>query len=117
MLDFYSFRILCVLYCASLSAQALESTVPAVADSKAIASNLPVLFESGGAYVEPEAHPTVWIKDGGLKGFRMKTLSGKAFVAFQNVPFAQPPVESLRFRVSVISLLKQHQSFHVSLRI
>ncbi len=46
-----------------------------------------------------ETFPEVWTKDGGLRGFRMETLSGKQFYAFQNIPFAQAPVGPLRFRV------------------
>jgi len=44
--------------------------------------------------------PVVQIKDGKLRGFIKKSLSGNVFAAFQSIPFAQPPVGPLRFKVS-----------------
>jgi hypothetical protein len=47
---------------------------------------------------EPQ-NPVVQIHDGGLKGFIMKTITGRQFASYQGIPFAQPPVGPLRFKV------------------
>ncbi|ODM96611.1 Esterase E4 [Orchesella cincta] len=43
-------------------------------------------------------NPIISIKDGYLRGFIMETISSRPFAAFQGIPFAQPPVNQLRFQ-------------------
>jgi hypothetical protein len=43
----------------------------------------------------------VTLEQGVLKGYKGKTHSGKPFIGFRSVPYAAPPVGSLRFKVNV----------------
>lgn len=44
-------------------------------------------------------NPTVKIKDGTLEGHVLKTINGREIAAFEGVPYAKPPIGSLRFEV------------------
>lgn len=45
---------------------------------------------------------TLSTKQGTLKGKIMESRNNKKFIAFQNIPFAKPPIGELRFEVSMI---------------
>lgn len=47
----------------------------------------------------PSSNSVVVIGDGALRGFMMRTASSRPILAFQGIPFGQPPVGPLRFRV------------------
>lgn len=44
--------------------------------------------------------PTVETSLGGIRGSYQTSYSGKTFAAFEGVPYARPPIGSLRFEVS-----------------
>lgn len=44
----------------------------------------------------PEAN----IKQGHIKGIYQKTKNGREFSAFMSIPYAEPPIGELRFKVS-----------------
>jgi hypothetical protein len=44
--------------------------------------------------------PVVTTGTGDVQGFTMKTIGGRDIYAFEGIPFAEPPVGQLRFRVS-----------------
>jgi carboxylesterase type B len=51
-----------------------------------------------------ERLPMVTIpKLGQVRGSKMVSVAGKMFYAFRGIPYAQPPVGDLRFRVSFFS--------------
>ncbi|XP_045509451.1 carboxylesterase 3B-like [Colias croceus] len=50
---------------------------------------------SGDAGVRPEARTPL----GALRGFYMRSRRGRRIAAFTAVPYAQPPVGELRFKV------------------
>lgn len=54
------------------------------------------------ANMSPE--PIVTIKQGVLKGQTEKTKSGVEFNSFLGIPYAQPPIGELRFKVSIWKL-------------
>ena len=43
--------------------------------------------------------PVVTISDGALRGFTSRTVYGRPISSFQRIPYAQPPVGPLRFKV------------------
>lgn len=45
---------------------------------------------------------------GQVVGLRMRSVSGRSFLAFRGVPYAQPPVGELRFRVSTLTPKLRH---------
>ena len=45
--------------------------------------------------------PVVRVEEGELQGKLVNSPSGKAFYSFQGIPYAKPPIGSLRFRVSI----------------
>lgn len=47
------------------------------------------------------AEPVVNVKQGRLRGAEIKSPVGGTFLSFKGVPFAQPPVGDLRFKVSL----------------
>lgn len=44
---------------------------------------------------------TILIRQGTLIGFEELSERGDQFVAFRGIPYAQPPINDLRFKVSV----------------
>ena len=47
--------------------------------------------------------PIVELEDGTIRGFVIQSFGGKDVLAFQGIPFAQPPVGNLRFRVILLA--------------
>lgn len=45
--------------------------------------------------------PIVRVEEGELQGRLVKSPTGKVFYSFQGIPYAKPPIGSLRFRVSI----------------
>jgi len=45
--------------------------------------------------------PVVTTKIGNVHGYTMKTIGGREIYAFEGIPFAEPPIGNLRFRVSM----------------
>jgi Carboxylesterase type B len=43
---------------------------------------------------------TVTVAQGVLKGKKVKCYNGDNYFSFQGIPYAKPPTESLRFKVS-----------------
>lgn len=48
-----------------------------------------------------EGIPEVTIEDGHMRGQILSTKNGKSFSAFTGIPYAKPPVGSLRFKVNI----------------
>jgi hypothetical protein len=46
--------------------------------------------------------PTVHVQQGTLKGTYLTSRYGRKFAAFQGIPYAQPPIGDLRFKVRVL---------------
>lgn len=46
------------------------------------------------------ARPTVMVKEGWLRGMKINSEVGESFISFKGIPFAEPPVGDLRFKVS-----------------
>jgi len=44
---------------------------------------------------------------GSLRGQKVKTQSGATYYSFHAIPYAKPPVGSLRFKVSSLSSVKE----------
>lgn len=47
-----------------------------------------------------EDSPIATVEEGQLQGKLAHSPSGKAFYSFQGIPYAKPPIGSLRFKVS-----------------
>lgn len=50
----------------------------------------------------PHSAPTVHVHQGTLTGTYLTSRYGRTFAAFQGIPYAQPPIGNLRFKVRVI---------------
>jgi hypothetical protein len=50
----------------------------------------------------------VFLKQGELEGRQLTTRKGRHVMAFQGIPYAQPPVGDLRFRVCTLQLDVSH---------
>jgi hypothetical protein len=50
----------------------------------------------------PHNAPTVHVQQGTLRGTYLTSRFGRKFAAFQGIPYAQPPIGDLRFKVRVI---------------
>jgi hypothetical protein len=50
----------------------------------------------------PHNAPTVHVQQGTLTGTYLTSRYGRNFAAFQGIPYAQPPIGDLRFKVRVI---------------
>lgn len=50
----------------------------------------------------------VTTQEGVLRGKTAKDLNGSEFFSFQGVPYAQPPIGELRFKVTVPNLIKTY---------
>ena len=40
------------------------------------------------------------ISEGKVQGITLESATGQSYIAFKNIPYAQPPVGSLRFKVN-----------------
>ncbi|KAF4526360.1 hypothetical protein B566_EDAN014098 [Ephemera danica] len=49
-------------------------------------------------YLASDSYPRVTVRQGVLKGLEMQSRLGRSFFSFQGIPYAAPPVGSLRFR-------------------
>lgn len=49
-----------------------------------------------------EERPTISIEDGSIRGMFRLSYHGRKYVAFEGIPYAQPPIKELRFKVSTI---------------
>ena len=103
MLFYYALNFFCALYSCTVEQ-------PVLVESKHVDG---VLQQNYVLHTEPlhdpeinviPEDPVVWMRDGGLRGFPIETVSGRKVLAFQGIPFAQPPVGHLRFRVRVLLL-------------
>jgi hypothetical protein len=47
-------------------------------------------------------HLTVAVDQETLRGVKLKTIWDKEYLAFRGIPYAKPPIDKLRFRVSYI---------------
>lgn len=56
--------------------------------------------------------PRVVTPLGGIRGFWKHSFNGRKFMAFEGIPYAQPPVGDLRFRVSTNLNKKIHNLNH-----
>jgi hypothetical protein len=52
----------------------------------------------------PHNAPTAHVQQGTLTGTYLTSRYGRKFAAFQGIPYAQPPIGDLRFKVRVIYL-------------
>lgn len=43
--------------------------------------------------------PIITISEGKIQGIKLKSVTGKEYLAFRGIPYAQPPIGDLRFRV------------------
>lgn len=49
-------------------------------------------------YIKTETSPVIELKDGKIQGIVLKSRGGREFFGFLGIPFARPPVGSLRFK-------------------
>lgn len=56
-----------------------------------------------GYLVNSEDQPIFATPLGEIKGYYMKTRGDKQISAFTAIPFAEPPVENMRFKVNISS--------------
>lgn len=61
-------------------------------------------------------NPIVQIDDGLIEGIVLQSRLGKDFAAFRGIPFAEPPLQELRFLVS-LSILANHYKLNKVLHI
>lgn len=47
----------------------------------------------------------VTTKYGRVKGATLTSRNGRSFLAFRGIPFAKPPIESLRFKVTILMII------------
>ncbi len=65
-----------------------------------------------------EQEPTANIPAlGGLRGSQMVSSSGRTFDAFRSIPYAEPPVGNLRFRVFFFKLSNHRIEFKIGYKI
>jgi hypothetical protein len=65
-----------------------------------------VLFQAESE-CDPLKRIEVTVKDGTLRGTSMTSEKGRPFCVFLGIPYAQPPVGHLRFKVRRNSVLQQ----------
>jgi len=51
--------------------------------------------------------PIVYTQYGGIEGYYMGTMKGRKILAFEGIPFAEPPVGKYRFKVIVSCTMSQ----------
>lgn len=51
-------------------------------------------------------NPIVEVHQGKLKGEKCNTVNESVYYTFKKIPYAKPPVDDLRFSVSVLFLIK-----------
>lgn len=56
-----------------------------------------------------EELPILKLAQGNVQGTIRKNLLGGTFYAFQGIPYAQPPIGSLRFKVNMINTISAQQ--------
>jgi len=61
------------------------------------------------SYTNNTKWPIVSTKTGTVQGFPMKTFFGRSIYAFEGIPFAEPPIGNLRFRVSSTAHIQKHK--------
>ena len=49
--------------------------------------------------------PVVSVEEGQLQGKVVSSPTGKAFYSFQGIPYAKPPLGSLRFKVRITLII------------
>jgi hypothetical protein len=67
-----------------------------------LSTTLLILFVAsspGTAQEVDEAGPLVQVEQGALRGVRGLSIRDREFIAFLGIPYAQPPVGKLRFKV------------------
>lgn len=55
--------------------------------------------------------PMTTVKNGQLKGLVGSNLDGKPFFKFLGIPYAKPPIDDLRFQVSVLLIISSLSKF------
>lgn len=53
---------------------------------------------------DPNEPVLVHTKSGPVRGLRNTTIDRLGYISFQGIPYAQPPIGELRFKVSYIAL-------------
>ncbi|CAG7719445.1 unnamed protein product [Allacma fusca] len=103
MFFYYALNFFCALYSCTVEQPVLVESrqVDGVLQQHYYLQTEP--FENFQDNEIPE-NPIVWTRDGGLRGFQIETITKRKVLAFQGIPFAQPPVGPLRFREPVKNL-------------
>lgn len=57
-----------------------------------------------------DERPIVTISEGKIQGVTSKSVLGPKYFSFKGIPFAQPPIGPLRFKVSKNASKKNHSS-------
>lgn len=57
-----------------------------------------------GVLSDDQGHPEVKLEQGALRGKYRQTLKGRKIISFTSIPYAQPPVGRLRFKVTYLYL-------------
>jgi len=64
-------------------------------------------LRSGRSEFDLGSKPQAFPKSGAVEGIVMQTIKGRSMAAFMGIPYALPPVDDLRFRVSFNVILLQ----------